>query len=354
MAGKKRMDPDSEAAVEMVRTERRREELADLDSQYREKLIAQVHEIIGRIQGVRLVSQFGDVASLVWIKQVKDSKIYRDVPGIGSWETFCEILGLSRRKVDEDLQNLETFGEEFLATVASFKVGYRELRKLRYAAQQGELIIDTEAVTIGDEKIPLAPDHAEDLEAAIDALLETKARELKEKEGVIKAKERIIKSHQETINKQEIEIERFKREAKERGFAPGEEAFLKWLGRARVHVTGYLHLLDPQGDDLMQTMQEATPRMKAAYMELVGFIRRWATANHDTAVDSYGDPDMDGGWVPGRGAELDAAKLDGGDSILLENCRLCKAAHPECDKCCATCLTPCNLKQECRWPSAKS
>lgn len=354
MTEKKRMDPASEAAMAMVRTDRRKDELAELDEKYREKLIAQVNQVIGRVQANKLMAKFADVASFVWLKQIKDNKLYRDLPGAGSWETFCENLGLSRRKVDEDLQNLETFGEEFLAMCRQFSVGYRELRKLRYAARQGELIIDTEAVTIGEEKIPLAPDHAEDLEAAIDALLETKDREIKEKDGVIKAKERIITSHQETINRQEIEIEKFKREAKERGYAPGEEAFLKWLGRARVHVSGYLHLLDPQGPDLMQTMQEATPRMKAAYMELVGYIRRWATANHDTAVDEYGDPGMDGGWAPGRGAEIDASALDGDDPTLAEACRLCKAAHPGCDKCCATCLTPCDRKQECRWPSAQS
>ena len=309
--GKLDMDPVSLAAVETVEMEQQHEEIAELDEKYREKLIAQVHQIIGRIQGVKLISQTGDVASLVWIKQVKDSKIYKDVPGLGSWEKFCDRLGLSRRKIDEDLQNLENFGQDFLATVASFKVGYRELRKLRYAAADGDLLIEAEGVTVGEEKIPLDPDHVEDLEAAIETLLESRDKTITEQGLTLKAKDRIMKEKERVIIKQERDLARHEREIKARGFAPGEEEFLKQLEAIKLQFTGMSARIEPDAIDLI----DATPHMMAAYLETVGYIRRLATALHDTAIEHYGTPEMDNGWTPPKGSASydDDFKLDIGD-----------------------------------------
>ena len=290
-----RLDPDSEAAVEMVQAEQRREEIAELEGKYREKLIAQVNQVIGRVQGVRLVSQFGDVASLVWLKQIKDSKIYKDVSGIGSWESFCENIGLSRRKADEDLQNLEIFGEQFLATCRQFSVGYRELRKLRYAAKQGDLVIDSQAVIIGEDKIPLSPDHAEDLEAAIESLLESKNKQLEEAEAVIRAKDRVLAAKDELIKKQEKELAKHEKRLKEKNLAPGEEAFLQQLADLKALFDLWESKI---GLDVVD-LNDASPRMKAAYIETLGYIARIADELYQNAVDAYGTPTVDSdGWIP--------------------------------------------------------
>jgi len=333
MAGKLDLDPDSAAAMEMRRMERLQEETAGLEQKKREKLIAQVHEAIGRIQTGKLVEKLAATASLMWLKQLKESKIYRDLPGVGSWETLCEHLGLSRRKVDEDLQDLKIFGEELLAAYRRFSISYQDLRKLRYAAQNGEIVIDAEAVTIGEDKIPLTPEHAEDLEAAIQGLLDAKQKKIDEQQITLKAKDRIIKGKDEVINKQEGEIDRHERECKARGFAPGEEAFLKQLSTIQLMMTGYLDEIDP--DNI--ALKDATPRMIASYIELTGYVSRWAVAVHDAARHNFGHPDIDGGWIP--------APREGEKSI----CDLCKEAHPECWKCCNLCLVPCNLKQACRF-----
>jgi hypothetical protein len=138
----------------------------------REKLIAQCHEAIGRIQGVEMLSKMATVASLVWMRDMKAAKTYRDLPGIGTWDKFCEYLGKDRRTVDEDLQNLSIFGEQFLETVASLQVGYRELRKLRQLTHDGAVIIEGECLRIADESpIPIDQNHAEELQAAIERII---------------------------------------------------------------------------------------------------------------------------------------------------------------------------------------
>ncbi|WP_027390881.1 hypothetical protein [Chrysiogenes arsenatis] len=138
----------------------------------REQKIAECHEMIGRIQGVKMIADFANVGGLMWLKQVKETKLYRDLPSIGTWDKFCNHIGLSRQKVDEDLLNLATFGEQFLANVGGFQVGYRDLKKLRQLSAAGEVQVQDEVVMIGDEQIPLDSDHADDLRAGIERILE--------------------------------------------------------------------------------------------------------------------------------------------------------------------------------------
>ena len=157
--------------------ESNREKAKIEEQRQREVLIAQCHEVVGRVQANNLMAKFGNVASLVYLHQVKESKIYRDLPSIGTWYSFCEYIGLSRKKVDEDLLNLSTFGEDFLETCCQLSVGYRDLKKLRQIANNGDIVIDTDCVTIGEEKIPFSPDHSEDLQVAIEStLVQTTAR----------------------------------------------------------------------------------------------------------------------------------------------------------------------------------
>ncbi|MDA8428156.1 MAG: hypothetical protein M0T70_02765 [Geobacteraceae bacterium] len=138
----------------------------------REKRIADAYEVAGRIQALSFVEKVTTVGSLMQLKQIKESKTYKDLPNIGTWDKFCDYLGFSRQKVDEDLANLATFGEAFLQTVGSFSLGYRELKKLRQLTNDGAVQLDEGTITIEGETIPIDADHAPEVEAAVSALLE--------------------------------------------------------------------------------------------------------------------------------------------------------------------------------------
>ncbi len=288
-------DPDTEAALSVVEIEQKQEELMQAEQLNKERLIAQCHEVIGRIQGVKMLVKFGDVASLMWLKDVKEQGIYNEVPGIRTWEKFCEYIGLSQRKVDEDLQNLNAFGQEFMATVASLRVGYRELRKLRQLTHDGDVAIDADFVTIGEEKIPLNQEHSEDLQAAIEALLDEKNKRIEEQHATLRAKDKLLKSKEQLINKQEKEIARHEARAEKAGYTAGEEALIQLMDNARTTIDGFLMQFDLDKNPLPE---DATPRMRAKLMHTLDYFKRVILATYDTAADLYGVPDMDDGWVP--------------------------------------------------------
>jgi hypothetical protein len=92
-----------------------------------------LYKMIGRIQMGNYFSQIGTITNLIFLKQVKDTKIYKDLPDIRTWEAFCKLTGRTARYIDEQLKNLETFGAEFLELSAQIGVSptdYRKLRKL--------------------------------------------------------------------------------------------------------------------------------------------------------------------------------------------------------------------------------
>lgn len=155
-------------------TDRLKQEQAEREQ--REQMIAQCFKAIGQVQTSNMFAKFATVSSLVWLKQVKEAKTYRDIPEVGTWDKFCDYVGMSRQKVDEDLSNLATFGEEFMTTCQQLHVGYRELRQLRQLSHDGavQLNHDDNTITIEGEVIPIDGDHTEELQAAIEQIISAK------------------------------------------------------------------------------------------------------------------------------------------------------------------------------------
>ncbi|WP_316347654.1 hypothetical protein [Desulfuromonas acetoxidans] len=292
---KKPTDEQTTAALAVVDMEQKQEAAAISERHNREQMIAECHEMIGRIQGFELVKNFTNVGGLVWLKQVKETKIYKDLPNIGSWDKFCNYIGLSRSKVDEDLLNLATFGEAFLANVGDFSLGYRDLKKLRQLTHDGSVQIEAQTVTIGNESIPLDDDHAEDLQTAIESVLEAKTQEAEEAKATVRAKDRIIKGKEDVINKQEKELAKHEARAQKQGYAPGEEAFLQQMENARTTVDGYLIKFDP---DINPLPEDATERMMAAYVTTLSYFKRVMDEAYAVASERYGHAELDDGWVP--------------------------------------------------------
>lgn len=102
------------------------------------------NQLLGQVQMARSFARFADVVSLTKLAHIKETKMYRALQGkkgfdpdgneiadVGTWDGFCQALGLSRSKVDEDLTNLSAFGEEALKQLSAVGAGYRELRQYR-------------------------------------------------------------------------------------------------------------------------------------------------------------------------------------------------------------------------------
>lgn len=292
---KKRVDPDTEAALAVVEMEQKQDLLKLTEQQTREQMIGQCYKAIGQVQTSNMFAKFATVSSLVWLRQVKASKVYKDIPCVGTWDKFCDSVGMSRQKVDEDLSNLAAFGESFLTTCQQLSVGYRELRKLRQITAAGDMTITPQGVCIGEECIPLDPEHTEDLQAAIESLFESKNQQIEEQDATLKAKDKVLKDKEKVINKQARELARHEGRAEKAGYTPGEEALIRKLDNSRTIIDGFLMEFDPEKNPLPE---DATPRMKAKLMHTLDYFKRVIMATVDTAADLYGVPEMDDDWVP--------------------------------------------------------
>lgn len=168
-------DPALHMEMETLRAEREARLEAEEAQDERERMIAQSYELAGQIKAVKMISKFGDVTSLMWLKQVKESKIYKELPGIGTWEKYCEYVGVDRHTTDQNLLNLAVFGEAFIGAITNLRVGYRELRQLRQLKYDGEsfqMSDDGKTVVIEGEAITLGEDAGAEIEAALEKLLE--------------------------------------------------------------------------------------------------------------------------------------------------------------------------------------
>lgn len=290
---KKKPDVDTNTALTVMAAEKQVVVTAQMQQEERERLIAQTHAALGQIKTARMFADFGTVSSLMWLQQVKESKIYRDLPDVGTWEEFCNYAGLSRRTVDEDILNLKAFGDKFLETVSSLKVGYRELKKLRHLGCEGTFLITGTTIEIGGESIPLDAEHKEDLQAALERVLEEQAVALEDAQATVKAKDRVLGSKDEVIKKQEKELRKLAKEAGARDLLPEEDAFIQRMENTRIGFDGYLLKADP--DFVMNEFSglgEITPRMRAALISTLAYMKMQVLAAYDTAVTNYGDPTM--------------------------------------------------------------
>lgn len=184
-----------------------------------------VNQIMGQVQMANSFARFADVISLTKLQWIKESKAYRALAGqkgrdpegreiadVGTFEGFCQALGLSRSKVDEDLRNLTHFGEEALKQLSAAGCGYRELRQFRrLPADSQEALI--EAAKAGDKDGLL--DLAEELIARQQKEKAELAEQLDEARADIEAKddraakrERDIENLQKKLRQAKLERQR--------------------------------------------------------------------------------------------------------------------------------------------------
>ena len=143
----------------------------------------QLSEKIGALKATAFFKKLVTVTEIKLIAEIKETKQYKGLSMIGTngkpvtvttFEEFCNYLGHSYEKINQDIQNLSAFGEDFLETSQRMGLGYRDLRKLRKLDDSDrEVIINGEAV------------KTEDRESLIDLIEEMSAKHRKEKDTLV-------------------------------------------------------------------------------------------------------------------------------------------------------------------------
>jgi hypothetical protein len=233
--GKGKLDPMSEAALEMVKSEKMEVENRKKEQELKEKGIAFTGEMIGTIKAMNFIRSLSDITVLMKLKELKESKRYKDA-GM-TWEQTCEAMGLSRRAVDEKLSALEPFRDDFLGNFASFFS--RDFKKIKYLgnAVSGEFAgIEGNAITFKGETIPVDAEHAEDIQALLEKLEADHKAQLEEKESDLKAQKRMAASKEDVIKKMEREIKRLEKTVDMTDLTPEEQEQINILSECQKQL----------------------------------------------------------------------------------------------------------------------
>lgn len=191
---------ESFSAMDIIKEQEQKEVLA----KEKEDLIAEASRLTGRVEAFNVTSKFLTVSTLITLNSIKENKIYKELKGIETWDKYCNSLGFSSKKIDEDLRNLNTFGEEFLLTGQQLGFGYRELRSLSSKVKSGELQIKDEAIVIDGETISL--EEKDILKDALTDLVAKNKEEISKLKAENKAKEKMVQTYAEAKEKKEQDL----------------------------------------------------------------------------------------------------------------------------------------------------
>lgn len=151
-----------------------------------------LNQLLGQAQ---MAEAFGKFSQTVWSSKlafVKENKLYRELKGkkspnglefLGTWQEFCELLGVSDEKANQDIANLRAFGEEALESMSRMGIGYRELRQFRRLPEdQKSALIEvardgdkTALLELAEEMIAKHTKEKEDLKTDLDISRQTVA-----------------------------------------------------------------------------------------------------------------------------------------------------------------------------------
>lgn len=171
-----------------------------------------VNQLLGQAQAFQAAGNLLQTFGVSKLALVKENKLYQQLSGMkapnglemkGTWVEFCQLLGMSDEKANQDIANLHAFGEEALEQMQRIGIGYRELRQYRKLPEDQKLAL-IEVAKAGDKEgfVELAEEiiakHAKEKEAA--------AAQMEEAQATLEAKDRVLQSRAELIGKLEEQV----------------------------------------------------------------------------------------------------------------------------------------------------
>ena len=171
-----------------------------------------VNQLLGQAQAFQAAGNLLQTFGVSKLALVKQNKLYQQLSGMkapngselkGTWVEFCGLLGISDDKANEDINNLNAFGEDALEQMQRIGIGYRELRQYRKLPEdQKQALI--EVAKAGDKEgfVELAEEiiakHAKEKEAL--------ATQVEEAQATLEAKDRVLQTRAELIGKLEEQV----------------------------------------------------------------------------------------------------------------------------------------------------
>src|SRR5690554_2126984 len=180
----------------------------------------EMNRMMGHLEMTRAISDFTNVISLAKLEEIKKNKLYRSLKGskafdrdgkpilnVGTWDGFCRAIGLSSSKVDEDIRNLNAFGEETLDRLNQMGLGYRNMRRLRQIPEEDRVaIINGEQIEVGDKEQVV--DLIEEMAAKHAREKQELTNKVKHLESERQVDQRLLEDKEKKLNELERELRR--------------------------------------------------------------------------------------------------------------------------------------------------
>lgn len=179
------------------------------------EVIREESRVIGVLQKINYDKAHNELLKYAMFFQVRQRKEYKK-EGM-TWEQFCEAAGENVRNVNRILKDVRPIYEQFQDNLSCFsEVNFNKIKYLGRSfqdnlSQNGELIL-------GGDHIPLTPDNKDEIEAAIDTLIESHKKEQKD----LKAKLNKARKNTERIIEEET-----------KGLKAERDALVKEVGRLK-------------------------------------------------------------------------------------------------------------------------
>ena len=178
-----------------------------------------VNQLLGQAQAFQAAGNLLQTFGVSKLAIVKENKLYQQLSGSktpnglelkGTWVEFCELLGISDEKANQDIANLQAFGESALEQMQRAGIGYRDLRQFRkLPTDQRTALIEAAKEGDKDTLLELAEDliskHTKEKEELTKRATEVEANYEKQGE-LIGGKDRKINELEMKLSKQRVSL----------------------------------------------------------------------------------------------------------------------------------------------------
>lgn len=265
------------------------------------ELVKKMNEVVGAIKMAKTIGSFVDAARYSLYKQIRDSKAYK---ALGKdWKEFCsEDLQSNQVTVNQEIKFLEEYGESFLKTAERIGLHKRELLALGSGlSEDAKAEIKKGVIKIGDTEFKVA-----EIEENLDEFRESLSalnKGLQEARAEVKTHQRLVEDFRKNNEKLHKQLDKFAKKDDDKSLTTEEGELLDKMGKLRTGFDGYMLKVDVDRGALPELSDETscTPRMVAAYMETLGYMRRQILDAWSAATERFGEPSEEK-WEPGKKA----------------------------------------------------
>jgi len=267
------------------------------------ELIRKVHEMVGAVKMARTMGNFADAGRYSLYKQLKDSGAYKSLGK--DWKDFCsEDLGRAQNTINLEIKMLEEYGESFLKAAERIGLSRRDLNALGSGlpddAKSG---IKKGVIKIGDSEFKVAEieDNKDEFVDAVAALI----RSNDEAKANLKAQTKLTEDFRKNNEKLHNALDRYENRDERYDENPNllEEEYIVQMEGFRLTFDQFMKRIDPESEKMREFFREEdengkpkkhkpTIKMRACYLEILGYMKKMAAANYGMAENLVGTADM--------------------------------------------------------------